>query len=380
MKSVSDSILPGNVQGWRGLMAEAGRNLQAALGDKHRVVIVGPANTGKSTLYNRLIQSRADRQDVSPLPGTTTAARLADSGLFALVDTPGMDVAGPQGEAQREKAMSAVRQADYIVLILDGSRPVGPKQRALYLDLLGLRKPMAVVLNKIDLVVNQREAVVDRTARALDLPAEDILPISARGGIGLSRLLVTIVSDEPGLVAALGQAMPEYRWQLAQTVISRSASAAAAIALTPLPILSFIPLIGIQSLMALSIARIYGKRVTLARARELLFTFGMGVLGRTLFIELSKLGGPPGWVVSVGVAAGMTVSTGYAVATWFERGERLPSAAILRVARAVAQNLMGRLRGGSRKTLRRQVGEALETLPPRDLVTQSEPTTPEHTP
>lgn len=380
MKSVSDSILPGNVQGWRGLMAEAGRNLQAALGDKHRVVIVGPANTGKSTLYNRLIQSRADRQDVSPLPGTTTAARLADSGLFALVDTPGMDVAGPQGEAQREKAMSAVRQADYIVLILDGSRPVGPKQRALYLDLLGLRKPMVVVLNKIDLVVNQREAVVDRTARALDLPAEDILPISARGGIGLSRLLVTIVSDEPGLVAALGQAMPEYRWQLAQTVISRSASAAAAIALTPLPILSFIPLIGIQSLMALSIARIYGKRVTLARARELLFTFGMGVLGRTLFIELSKLGGPPGWVVSVGVAAGMTVSTGYAVATWFERGERLPSAAILRVARAVAQNLMGRLRGGSRKTLRRQVGEALETLPPRDLVTQSEPTTPEHTP
>jgi small GTP-binding protein len=375
LKSVSDAILPGNVQGWRGLMAEAGRHLQAALGDKHRVVIVGPANTGKSTLYNRLIQSRADRQDVSPLPGTTTQSRLADSGLFALVDTPGLDVAGASGEAQRRLALAAVQQADYVVLLFDGSRPIGNGERAVYQDLLALRKPMAVVLNKIDLVVKERQQIAQRAAEELDLPAEAILLISARSGIGLGNLLVTIVSDEPGLVAALGQAMPEHRWRLAQTVISRSATAAAAISLAPLPIISFVPLVGIQSLMALSIARIYGKRLTLARARELIFTFGMGVLGRTLFIELTKLGGPPGWVVSVGVAAGMTVSMGYAVATWFESGERLPSAAMLRVARAVAQNLTGRLRKGSRLSMRRQVGEALQTLPPRELAADPDPPT-----
>jgi len=354
-------------------MDEAGRHLQAALGDKHRVAIVGPANTGKSTLYNRLIRSRSDRQDVSPLPGTTTQSRLADSGLFALVDTPGLDVAGVSGEAQRRLALVAAQQADYIILLFDGSRPIGPGERATYQELLTLRKPMAVVLNKIDLMVKERQQVAERAARALDLSPEAILLISARGGIGLERLLVTIVSDEPGLVAALGQAMPEYRWKLAQTVISRSATAAAAIALTPLPIISFVPLVGIQSLMALSIARIYGKRLTLARARELIFAFGMGVLGRTLFIELTKLGGPPGWVVSVGVAAGMTVSMGYAVATWFERGERLPSAAMLRVARAVAQNLTGRLRRGNRMSMRRQVGEALQSLPPRELAADPGP-------
>lgn len=375
MKSISDSILPSNVQGWRGLMGEAGRHLQAALGDKHRVVIVGPANTGKSTLYNRLIQSRADRQDVSPLPGTTTRSRLADSGLFALVDTPGLDVAGATGEAQRRMALEAVQQADYIILLFDGSRPIGPGERGAYLELLSLRRPMAVVLNKIDLMVEERQQVAQRAAQALDIPPEAILLISARSGIGLGNLLVAIVSDEPGLVAALGQAMPEYRWRLAQTVISRSATAAAAIALTPMPIISFVPLLGIQSLMALSIARIYGKRLTLARARELIFTFGMGVLSRTLFIELSKLGGPPGWVVSVGVAAGMTVSMGYAVATWFESGERLPSAAMLRVARAVSQNLASRLRKGSRMSMRKQVGEALQALPPRELAAEPDPPT-----
>jgi hypothetical protein len=106
----------------------------------------------------------------------------------------------------------------------------------------------------------------------------------------------------------------------------------------------------------------------------------MGVLGRTLFIELSKLGGPPGWVVSVGVAAGMTVSMGYAVATWFESGERLPSAAMLRVARAVAQNLIGRLRRGGRRSMRRQVLEALQALPPRELATEPDRAAPEDVP
>ncbi len=52
-------------------------------------------------------------------------------------------------------------------------------------------------------------------------------------------------------------------------------------------------------------------------------------------------------------------------------GERLPSAAMLRVARAVAQNLTGRLRKGSRRSMRQQVGEALQTLPPRELTQET---------
>jgi GTP-binding protein Era len=194
-----------------------------------------------------------------------------------------------------------------------------------------------------------------------------VLPISAKGGMGLDRLLVAVAKSEPGIVAALGAALPEYRFRLAQAVIVRAGSTAAAIAVTPLPLADFIPLVALQAAMVMSIARIYAYRITLARAKEIIAAFGVGMLGRTLFYEVSKLGGPPGWLVAAAVAAGTTVAMGYASAVWFDRGERLSGEALARIARAVSQEVIDRLRGlGKRRpgriTLRQRVSEALEEL------------------
>jgi hypothetical protein len=65
--------------------------IRQAFGNKHRVVIVGPTNVGKSTLYNQLVQNKRDQAVVSPLPGTTTENQQADAALFTVVDTPGAD-------------------------------------------------------------------------------------------------------------------------------------------------------------------------------------------------------------------------------------------------------------------------------------------------
>jgi GTPase SAR1 family protein len=53
------------------LLKLATGQLKMAFGRKHRVVIVGPTNVGKSTLYNQLVRRKEDQADVSPLPGTT---------------------------------------------------------------------------------------------------------------------------------------------------------------------------------------------------------------------------------------------------------------------------------------------------------------------
>jgi len=148
----------------------------------------------------------------------------------------------------------------------------------------------------------------------------------------------------------LGRALPEYRWQLAWRTIVSAASASAVVALTPIPVIDFIPLVDIQSMMVVGIARIYNYDITLARTRELIATFGLGFLARTLFNELSKLGGVPGWLLSAAVASSTTVAMGYAARVWFENGEKLSAETIANITRSVTGYMLESLRSfGKRK-------------------------------
>lgn len=361
-------LLPGDARGWRRLIDQAADHLRITTGDKQQVAIVGPANVGKSTLFNQLIRSRMDRAAVSAVAGTTRQAQQADAGLFAVIDTPGADAAGAVGQEEKERALTAARDADVLVILFDATHGIRPAEQELFGELIGLGKPTVVAVNKMDLIRRERASVLAQIAGALGLSTEQVIPLSAKEGAGVERVLLAVAKTEPGIVAALGAALPAYRWKLSQTVIARTASTAAAIAVTPIPIIDFIPLIGVQSAMILSLARIYGQRITAARARELLLTFGLGLLGRSLFYELSKLGGPPGWLLGAGIAAGTTVAMGYAVASWFERGQRLSQEALGRIARSTSQAVVDHLKdlGGRRPerlTLRERVDQALEDLP-----------------
>jgi small GTP-binding protein len=354
------------MKGWRGLIERSISHLRETTGSKQRVVILGPANSGKSTLYNQLVRSRTDRNPVSAIPGTTRTARSADAGLFAIVDTPGADAAGPSGQEERERAFGAAMQADMIVLLFDATHGIRGPEQMLYAEMAGLGKPLVVALNKMDLVRGERSAILAQAATALGLTTSEIIPVSAKNAYGLERLLTAIASREPAIVAALGAALPEYRWALSKTVIGRAASTAAAIAITPLPFLDFIPLVAVQSMMVLSIARVYSFKITVGRARELLFSLGLGFIGRTLFYELSKLGGPPGWLVAAGVASGVTVAMGYAVARWFESGTKVPLRSLRKISQDVGKEVASgvRVKGvPTRDRVREQVDTVLGDLP-----------------
>jgi small GTP-binding protein len=380
------SAIPTDVGLIKGLVKLSTSQVRQTFGRKHAVAVLGPANVGKSTLYNQLVHSKQDSAEVGPLPGTTKETHQADAGLFTVVDTPGTDAVGSLGEQEHAMALQAAEQADFLILVYDAIQGIKRSELELFRELAALKKPFIVVLNKIDLVKQKDlNGVLSQAAANLGLQPEQVIPVAAKDGKNLAKVLLAIAATEPEMVAALGQALPEYRWQLAWHSIVRAASISAAVALAPLPVIDFIPLVITQSFMVLSIARIYNYRITPQRATELVTTFGLGFLARTIFQELAKLEGIPGWLLSAAIASSTTVVMGYAAIQWFEKGQKLSSETLKKLTKVLTSSMLDTLkslgkRKPSRKELEATISGSLEQSPlaesPQPLDDQSGGTEP----
>ncbi|MFK7801182.1 MAG: GTPase [Anaerolineae bacterium] len=362
------TIQPEKFTGIKALMSLGREHLDMTFGNRSRVAIVGPANAGKSTLFNQLIKDSQDRSIVSPVPGTTRQARTADASLFGVVDTPGADLVGTAGLSEKEIALEAARLSDFLLIVFDAVQGIRQSDLALFKELQSVGAPYIVLLNKIDQIpTRSRKELIARSADALGITPESLISVSAKKAQHLERVLIAILKAEPALLVALGQALPAYRQRIAWQAILRSATTSAAVALTPIPIVDFLPLVAVQGLLVLSIARIYNYKMTLKRARELAGTLGAGYLGRSLFYELTKLGGPPTWIISVAIATSTTIVVGQASILWFAKGEKLTKEASGQMMRSLTQNYVEKLKGESkRRPGRRRLAKMLGKVLPDD--------------
>ncbi len=179
------------------------------------VALVGRPNTGKSTLFNRLIGER--RAVTSDIPGTTRDRIFGDSDwngiAFAIVDTGGIEVYQPKGSRDtaalsegsidfvpqiRAQALSAVEDADAVVLLVDSVQGITAADREVAEILRKTSKPVIVAANKSD---NEQRAFNAVEFYGLGL-GEDVYAISALHGLGIGDMLDAIVN-------ALKNAPPE---------------------------------------------------------------------------------------------------------------------------------------------------------------------------
>jgi uncharacterized protein (DUF697 family) len=175
--------------------------------------------------------------------------------------------------------------------------------------------------------------------------------------------MMAIVASDPGMTVSLARAMPQYRQKLAWRSITTAASLSAAIALTPLPVIAFLPLLANQVAMVLTIARIYQYKITPERAKEFIGTFGLGLIGRTLFQQLSKAGGVPGWLLSSAIATSMTVVMGYASIQWFDKGEKVSQEKLKALSKKLTETTLARLKQSfRRKPSKKKMEETISTL------------------
>ena len=282
-----------------------------------RLAIVGPVNSGKSTLFN-LIKGRKVSA-VKAVPGTTKGLVTEDLGPFVLIDTPGFGEVG--GVDRASLARSAAEEADVAVLVLDGAAGLHQADHDLYTALQGARVPLVVVLNKVDLIKRDVAEVLEDIERKL---GTTVFPISAKTGAGVAEQLIpAIVESHPWMTVALGRALPAYRRQLSRRLIASAAVLNSVIAAEPIPGLDIPLLLASQVRMVLRIAAIYGESLSVRHARELLTTIAGGVALRYLAAQLGKLVPGPGWLIGAAVTGLGTWAIGRVAVAYFESGRRL---------------------------------------------------------
>lgn len=346
------------------LLKLVARTAAPAIAPLHRLAIVGPVNVGKSTLFNALTPGNQEPAEVSSIPGTTKENQEQRTQVFTLVDTPGADHARDDEGKEREFALRAAQEADFLLVVFDATRSITKADLALFAELKLLGNPYLVLLNKIDRIERaERQGVLEAAARSLGLRPNRIVTLSAEHGTGLDRVLVEVTALEPRLLGQLGSVLPPYRRKLAWQAIRRATIGSALIALTPIPLMDLIPLLAIQTSMVLTLARIYNQPMNWKRSRELLTGLGAGVLARTVFGELSKLGGVPGWVLSASIAGGTTLAVGAVVMRWFETGEKPNSKQVGQMASQFGKSVRTKLAGmGKKKPTKESMTQALDEL------------------
>ncbi len=291
------------------------RQIEAAVAQEAqaRLVLIGPVNSGKSTLFNQLKGQRMS--PVSAVPGTTREAFAEQFGPFVLVDTPGFGEAG--GADRSDAALRALGQADVAVLVLDASAGIRQDDVDLYQQSRALGLSTVVVLNKIDLIKEQIDEVVHDAERKLGAP---LIPISAKRGTNVaSDLIPAVIDADPRMAVTIGRALPRFRQMAARRIIRESSVLAGLVGAEPIPALSIPLLIAIQVRMLLRLSAIFGEDLTAARARELLSAIVGGVAIRYGAQELAKLVPGVGWLAAGLASATGTTALGNAAIAFFEK-------------------------------------------------------------
>lgn len=160
------------------------------------VAIVGRPNVGKSTLFNRLTQSRT--AIVDPTAGTTRDRQYGkvdwNGKEFSIVDTGGWVVNSEdvfESEINKQVEL-AIEQADEILFVVDAMNGVTDLDDHVAEILRKSRKPVILVANKVD-----SNEWVYNVPEFYSLGLGDPYPVSAINGYGTGDLLDEVVKKLP---------------------------------------------------------------------------------------------------------------------------------------------------------------------------------------
>lgn len=197
------------------------------------VAIIGQANVGKSSLFNRMV--RAQQAIVAREAGTTRDNVLGrvehKHHNFWLVDTAGLKDANDEFEASiQEQITEAADAADVILVVVDSSQYASDRDKFVAKKALRSKKPVILILNKADLkeslpsdefkrlgissvirtsaehnsgVIDVLDEIVEHIPAKFEEQPDDVLRVAliGRPNVGKSNLFNSLAGKQQALVA-----------------------------------------------------------------------------------------------------------------------------------------------------------------------------------
>jgi small GTP-binding protein len=290
---------------------------EVMVGLNNTIVIVGRPNSGKSTLFNKIMGKHIS--PVSPEAGTTRTLIPAEFGPFVLVDTPGH---------LPDVTRGALDQASVIVFLIDGTRGLQPEDRELYKAVQGLGKPLVIAVNKIDALPSAQQGDRLATEIAVRLSVPGVIPISAQTGQNLAEELIPAIIDaSPEAALVIGRELPAFRRNAAQRIIRNATLLSLAAGLEPIPLIDIPIILGTQVRLVLRLAALYGEPMssaeTMKHVRELILTMVGGAGLRYLAEQAAKAVPFGGDLVAGAIAAAGTWAIGEVALEYYDSGKKL---------------------------------------------------------
>jgi len=184
------------------------------------VAVIGPPNSGKTTLYNRLTGLR---QKVGNFPGVTVehhlgTVRTIDGEEVALIDLPGIYSLNPKAEDERvavdvlQGKMAGMPRPDAVIVVLNSNNLHTHLVLAARVIALGL--PTLVLLNMADELHKQNGAVnVLALARELKTPVALVSAVTGEGLEAVSNFLSSASwAPEPLELPVMGSTRSVREW------------------------------------------------------------------------------------------------------------------------------------------------------------------------
>jgi len=165
-----------------------------------QIVIIGRANVGKSTLFNRLIEK--DKAIVSGVAGTTRDRNVDkvewQGKEFIIIDTGGLDIEEKKADKIEKniikQSKKAIENADLILFVIDTKAGLMPDDKKLAKEIIKDNKK-----DQTFLVANKADSIRwhQTTGELYSLNLGEPYPVSAITGSGCGDLLDTITKQLP---------------------------------------------------------------------------------------------------------------------------------------------------------------------------------------